>query len=110
MPETVFSEPNKKAGQYKGAAARECDSPFFKVLREKTIFVRFSLFDVTLLDVPVLLRSRQGEWSIRTDGAVRGSHLFPAGQMCIRDRIGETLMRSPKKREALEELNGGMIL
>ena len=24
--------------------------------------------------------------------------------------IGETLMRSPKKREALEELNGGMIL
>ena len=80
MPETVFSEPNKKAGQYKGAAARECDSPFFKVLREKTIFVRFSLFDVTLLDVPVLLRSRQGEWSIRTDGAVRGSHLFPAGQ------------------------------
>ena len=26
---------------YKGAAARECDSPFFRVLREKTTFVRF---------------------------------------------------------------------
>ena len=60
--------------------AYESDSPFVRVLREKTTFVRFSLFDVTLPDVPVLLRSRQGEWSIRTDGAGRGSHLFPAGQ------------------------------
>lgn len=35
MPETVFSEPNKKAGQYKGAPARECDSPFSRYYGRK---------------------------------------------------------------------------
>ena len=48
---------------------------------------------------------------------VSESGIKNAGDIAILERnrvgavlIGETLMRSPKKREALEELNGGMIL
>ena len=46
---------------------------------------------------------RVGSGQHRTFSVLRENHVDAV-------LIGETLMRSPKKREALEELNGGMIL